>query len=123
MDKEYKEMWREMFFSKSLWRSVLALVVGMVIVLLLFCNNVISPSDTQRGWFHILWLVGWLSMALFIFCTGLFCAVGHLIIGFREGKLGHALLFSLVWLAGMAFAWFVMDIPGLVGEAVSLFFG
>lgn len=123
MDKEYKEMWREMFFDKSLWRSVLALVVGMVIVLLLFCTNVISLSDTQRGWFHAFSLVGIISLCLVVFFVCVFCLIGGLVIGFREGKLGSALLFSLVWLAGMAFIWFVMDLPGLVGEAVSLFFG
>lgn len=98
---------------KKLLANAVLLVVGIVLVSLFFYYEDLFLSDYHQAVISMSCLAGWLfvcSCTLVVSCLGLLGSVWR---AWRSGKWSEYGLTIAVWVAAVAFAWFVMDVPGL----------
>lgn len=113
MMNEEKEGLRGTSSKKRLMVNVLLLVVGIVLVSLFFYYEDLFLSDYHQAVISMSCLAGWLfvcSCTVVVSCLGLLGSVWR---AWRSGKWSEYGLTIAVWVAAVAFAWFVMDVPGL----------
>lgn len=116
MIKDKKDDLQDAIPKKKLLVNVVLLVAGMVLVSLFLYYEDLILSAEHQSMVSVVCLFGW---SLFCFsalvraCLGL---MGSMRSAWREGKWSEYGLTIAVWVGAVAFAWFVMDVPGLWGR-------
>ena len=99
--------------------AVLILVVGLVGGTYFFSNEDKIATQGQSGTLHIVLTIGWTLLALKL-CAD---AVIHLVNQRRKKDSGEEARGGLtrigISLAALAYAWFVMDLPGCIQTLIS----
>lgn len=102
--------------KKKLIVNAVLLVAALALVSLFFHYEDFFLSGYQQGVIAVSFLGGWLffcSCMLIVACVGLLRSVR---LAWREGKWSEYGFTIAVWVAAVAFVWFVMDVPGLWGR-------
>lgn len=116
MIKDKKDELQDAIPKKKLLVNVVLLVAGMVLVSLFFHYEDFFLSGYQQEVIAVSFLGGWLffcSCMLVVACVGLLRSVR---LAWRDGKWSEYGFTIAVWVAAVAFVWFVMDVPGLWGR-------
>lgn len=113
MMNEEEEGLRGALPKKKLIVNAVLLVAALVLVFIFFHYEDLFLSGYQQEVIAVSLLGGWLftcSCTLVVACVGLLRSVRR---AWREGKWSEYGLTIAVWVGAVAFAWFVMDVPGL----------
>ena len=113
MMNEEKEGLRGTSSKKRLMVNVLLFVAGIVLVSLFFYYEDLILSVYHQAVISMSSLSGWIFISFFILVTTCLGLLGSVWRAWRSGKWSEYGLTIAVWVAAVAFAWFVMDVPGL----------
>ena len=123
MIKDKKDDLQDALPKKKLIVNLVLLVAGMVLVSLFFYYEDLILSAEHQSMVSVVCLFGWsffCCSALVRACLGL---MGSMRSAWRDGKWSEYGLTIVVWVAAVAFVWFVMDIPGLFGRLMGVCLG